>query len=379
MKKILTLILSSLFTSIMYGQILRTSTNESYSNGNWVNSSKVSYTYDWKNYLIKQVQENWDVSSSAWKNSYQFTYINNNDGTVQQNNMEIWGSPSSNSWNPYSRTIKTYNSAGKELTSTTEQYSNGNWVNSSKLSFTYDGNNYLIKQVQENWDISSSAWKNSYQFTYINNNDGTVQQNNMEIWGSPSSNSWNSYSRTIKTYNSAGKELTSTAEQYSNGNWVNSSKLSFTYDGNNYLIKQVQENWDVSSSAWKNSYQFTYINNNDGTVQQNNMEIWGSPSSNSWNPYSRTINTYDLINSIEDITEMEMSIFPNPTSDFIKIEVVKSANTKILIMNLQGQQLITQEGKGNVFQISVDNLPKGTYLIKLEQSNATSTRSFIKM
>lgn len=53
MKKITLLLFCTLTSLIIYGQNVQTITYENWSNENWQNSSKYSYTYDNNNHLIK--------------------------------------------------------------------------------------------------------------------------------------------------------------------------------------------------------------------------------------------------------------------------------------------------------------------------------------
>lgn len=70
------------------------------------------------------------------------------------------------------------------------------------------------------------------------------------------------------------------------------------------------------------------------------------------------------------------SIHPNPASDFITIETANQKQATIL--NLNGQELITQEVSDPKTQIDVSGLPSDIYLVKLVGKKGVQVGKFIK-
>jgi YD repeat-containing protein len=80
------------------------------------------------------------------------------------------------------------------------------WVNSYQNTYTYDANNNLTSELDQDWN--GSAWENSSQYIY--------------------------------TYD-ANNNLTSELWQDWNGSaWVNSSQYIYTYDANNNLTSEMK-------------------------------------------------------------------------------------------------------------------------------------------
>ncbi len=73
-------------------------------------------------------------------------------------------------------------------------------------------------------------------------------------------------------------------------------------------------------------------------------------------------------------TNLELSIYPNPTIDFIHINADKELN--ISLINLRGQVL--QSTNGKVVQMDVRSLSAGTYLLKCTDGESSTTRRIIK-
>lgn len=76
-----------------------------------------------------------------------------------------------------------------------------------------------------------------------------------------------------------------------------------------------------------------------------------------------------------NISEQSPIIYPNPAKDFIKIENIK--NTKIEIVNIQGQNIINKTINSNNTKINIKNLKSGIYFLKIFDKNKTSTHKFI--
>ena len=71
----------------------------------------------------------------------------------------------------------------------------------------------------------------------------------------------------------------------------------------------------------------------------------------------------------EDITDIdeiaEINIYPNPTKDFLKIEIQEYIDDNLIITDLTGKTLITKAVTSNNIEIDVSSLNSGLYLIKI--------------
>ncbi|WP_124981117.1 T9SS type A sorting domain-containing protein [Nonlabens xiamenensis] len=79
--------------------------------------------------------------------------------------------------------------------------------------------------------------------------------------------------------------------------------------------------------------------------------------------------------STHDLTTVKASLYPNPASDIMNVELFNSAFAKAYIYNLQGQQVATSIEAS----IPVADLQAGMYLIKVETTDgATVSQKFVK-
>lgn len=94
--------------------------------------------------------------------------------------------------------------------------------------------------------------------------------------------------------------------------------------------------------------------------------------------YSKSVKRdYSLhaVTGITKITELEFKLYPNPTSDVVTIELPENSlkNAEISVLDLNNR-LIFRLPKtnfmiaGNQCSFSVNNLPKGVYLVQVKKN-----------
>ncbi|MFI5195784.1 MAG: T9SS type A sorting domain-containing protein [Chitinophagales bacterium] len=74
------------------------------------------------------------------------------------------------------------------------------------------------------------------------------------------------------------------------------------------------------------------------------------------------------------MTNNKIEIYPNPTTTELTITSTNKL-TKVAISNLLGQTVYTHEYNTEQVQVSVADLPKGIYFVKV---NGTEVRKFVK-
>ena len=101
----------------------------------------------------------------------------------------------------------------------------------------------------------------------------------------------------------------------------------------------------------------------------------GGPAGNNSNFIG--IDTFSLVRpalAVSDANKARISIYPNPTKDYLKV----SSNSKITaveIFDISGKKVRAELVDGKV---DVQNLAKGSYLIKITDASGATTQKFIK-
>ena len=77
---------------------------------------------------------------------------------------------------------------------------------------------------------------------------------------------------------------------------------------------------------------------------------------------------------IDDLNQLDISIYPNPTSDTVNIDS-SSSQLKVVVFDILGKQVLN---KPNTNSVDVSSLSKGAYFIKVSDGIKSSTKRFVK-
>jgi hypothetical protein len=93
---------------------------------------------------------------------------------------------------------------------------------------------------------------------------------------------------------------------------------------------------------------------------------WFAGSYTSWSPATPPSLPEGYVLFNVDGNELpKLSIYPNPANDFVSIELDKSSD--ILVVDLQGKQVLRQVGQIGVNTLDLSTVSNGTYFIELEK------------
>ncbi|MBN2890318.1 MAG: T9SS type A sorting domain-containing protein [Bacteroidales bacterium] len=84
------------------------------------------------------------------------------------------------------------------------------------------------------------------------------------------------------------------------------------------------------------------------------------------------------VEAIDQVVEFGISIFPNPTSDFININSSEIANFDVKIIDVDGRNIVNQNVTGNQTQIDFTNFANGIYILSITKNNQVQTFKIIK-
>lgn len=396
MKKI-TLLVLFVFTITTQGQNkLLSSIHESNYSGTWEKNYGNNYEYDSNNNLIAETFLQWDSVSSTWKILEKTNYTYNLANKVTQEIGQEWNATANSFVNSY-RDTYTYTN-GNFTSQVAEVWENSAWVNEWRIVLTYNGNNLPVSALSYNWE--NSQWENE--------------------------------ERVQLSYDANNKNTSYTNEEYIGGQWVNSIKSLIDYNVNNKIIAERSAEWDDFNSLWKETYRTDYELDATGnrTIETNTdikntfkyreeytydsfnlMNNFAHPfrdktgidylsedmpyvnrllvansfsynsSTNTYQNSSKT--TYNYNSAITLDTQniekelVTVSVFPNPTQDFLSIQASSdTAIDKLEITDLSGKKLLQQSQ--NTTQVDVQNLSKGMYILTVFSGDKKYQNKFMK-
>ncbi len=160
-------------------------------------------------------------------------------------------------------------------------------------------------------------------------------------------------------------------------NFKNSTGISAIY---------LQKGSSVSKS-WSTTYDRLAVVGGDGKILFKGNQAAGSDAGKVMDIIQQALN--NLMTPVTDFSAQEKSSlgqnFPNPVLDNTKIEfsITEPANTVLTISDISGKVIATPVNRffpaGNhTLEISMNDIPGGIYLYKIEAGNFTSVRKMIK-
>lgn len=136
-----------------------------------------------------------------------------------------------------------------------------------------------------------------------------------------------------------------------------------------YIIEGASVNDTIAVTAYDNDY----MPGKKSTNWQNENMLNGHESA-----YSFELHFPLGINTEEKTADF--SIYPNPVKDKLVVELKNLSNVNMLsIINMQGKTIKTIQLTEKQTEISMDDLSKGMYLVKLRDDKGISMRKIIKM
>ena len=75
-------------------------------------------------------------------------------------------------------------------------------------------------------------------------------------------------------------------------------------------------------------------------------------------------------------TNMNVSVYPNPTSDFLRVKL-NSTESQISVINDNGQIVAAQKFSSENPMVDVSNLPNGNYLVQVKTATETTTKNIV--
>lgn len=351
------------------GELKLTHATEEYYNGSdWIESGTTSYIYGGNN--IIEIISPWD------RTIYTYTASNKIATEIDQDNGE-------NS----SKIAYTYNSNGEITQELYEDWENSTWNKSSKIDFVYTNNRVTSANVTE-WD--GSNWvlgEDSGVYLLEYNNDGNVSYIVHEFdW---SGSAWDSKSRSVLVYNANNKILSEEEEEWNGSNWVSGEyKEEFVYDVNGNQINR-KETYVEDGKEVIDEEIFTFVNNvlmSDykhpfvladidillGRTQFVNKLLSKADADNTY----RTVYHYnDDIASVDKIAKVNLTVYPNPTKDFIFIEEDNFTVENVEVFNILGKKV-----KATIkSHFSIKEFPSGVYVLKINTTGGkTITTKVVK-
>ena len=359
--------------------LLEEDTHQYWGNNSWGNdrSNTYTYTYDSNNNVFTKATGNNSLST------YTYDSDNNMLTDLSQNRID-------NAWVNSTLRTYTYDSNNNRLTDLFQKWVNNSWENALLFTYTYDSNNNRLTELPQKWQNDSwvNDWFNAHTYTYDSNNNLLTKLDELN------------YLSTY-TYDSNNNVLNKLIQDRSDNSWSNMGLITYACDFDNNTVTELWQRW--INNSWVNTYQYlrTYDENGNGTSVEFRIcleEGW-QPANNLVSGLKLYYNNmqsyffggdYKMTASyvkVSDIntaipkpvapSELNISIYPNPTTGELRIENCESRIKDIKIFDAIGNKLPLCREKAEG-KIDISHLPAGIYFVQITTEKGVVTKKIMK-
>lgn len=360
---------------------------------NWYKTYLLTNSYYSDNQIHEQEWVEWNTSTNSWNTQMSVYNKFDEQGKIVENFMRYWDNETQ-SFYMGNKEIYTYNLNGTVATLQNKDwdaYSNS-WQNWSTVTYTYNEDNLLEHQIE----ITING--NYLQIFYTYDSENRLETVTEQVWWD---GEWLNFSKETNSYNIDNQIETKLVENYDD-NWYNSYLFSYTYNENGLLIEEEEHNYTDVYSSLLNIY--TYDENGNETSYE--LSEWNGSS---WSAFYKVIDNYDdnqnqtefysqaiengswvnflkeeyiwnhygTANIFED--EKYINLYPNPSENFVFIQLPEiQASINIEIFDINGKKIDGFRTKNSIEQINVNDYISGIYFVKIRGINISKTLKFLK-
>lgn len=340
----------------------------------------------------------WDMS-----NGYKSNFTYNPNGTPSE---EISQQYSNGVWTNTWRDVSTYNAAGKLVEEITYEWLNGAWVPEEKYTLTYNAAGLLQNEQESVW--VNNAWEPDYRVTYNYQGAATApfevieQEYTNGVWVNEErmtnitwrnfnnwetlayteqgwvNNAWENEEQTTTVYDAFGGYV-ETDKVWMNNAWVNGWRYSESYDSRKNWTGYKSEEW--LNNAWtvnsETQYQHTYNATDD--ITETIIRYWDSQNNTMRNAERRVFSNFLRISGTSaERPELVASLYPNPTTDYLNIELKEQAPATATLHDLTGRLVRSEMLPAGQTRVDVSALKAGIYLLQVQNKKGTFTTRIVK-
>jgi hypothetical protein len=354
----------------------------------WVGKSKTENSYDTKGNSTIQISYEWDKNANKWVGKGKTEYTYNSNGNATAEIRSDWDVATSK-WVGWMKYERTFNSGGnKTLEICSYTSSPGIWYVSYKSESTYDSKGNLTVQLNSNWYEQDKKWVANFKYEHSYDSRGNETLYASYQWDI-AANKWIGSYKDENTFDSNGNVIINISYDWDiyTDKWVINYKDESTIDSNGNLSLMTSYERDKTTGilvlsdktevSWNNSF-------TDFILPEDYMEIsffkhmltgyigytWDSGSSQ-WKSFEKSAFYYtgQNITGIQENRTSSVSIYPNPATDFLIINLKDVSKPAVIeLFDIQGKKMISTLLPINS-QISVSQLKSGMYLYTVNQNS----------
>lgn len=395
-------------TSYDANQNISETVRENWTNGSWVKLTKYLYQYNSAGNRTEVIYQIWNTTSNGWRNNGRIVNAYNSNQSLTKKETYNWDG---SAWQISTRQEMMYSSSNELIRHDFYIFSNGVFEKQERRDYQYSFgllSNYTryLPDAFGNWFIKSrelrlingsanppyntltriqprdtlnSVWVDSLRISYTHSSSGLLLQTESDQFN-PANSVWTSVSRSQFDYNPSNQLIEEKNESYqsSSSSFRNTTRRVLSYANN--LVDQIIYYINDGNNGWKTSTSsnFTY-NSNDSLIYQLEQDLSGSAGV----PTNQYFYHYQAIpvgvrNNFKLLTKA--ALYPNPSDGLLRIQTDEKleGELQLSIYNIEGKIVWSQITTQAIQDISINTsrLSSGSYFLQLQNISSGNTQQF---
>jgi hypothetical protein len=346
----------------------------------WVFLQKNTFSYDAQGNTLSDENANYNASTSQWElfSGGLNTYSYNAQNQISEQISQVYDYDAG-SYGYDSREFNfTYNAFGNPLSWEEQLWDGAQWQNASRYTYSYDVNGFPIEAQVFEWDADAQeyvSWQLFSDLEWYNWNgdfDNSLPAYILTSYYNDVTSSWEIDSRINYTYgvNNSVEEID---QKYVGNVFINDFRGTQNFDAQGRLTLDKGEDWYVAASAWEISYEeantYTY-DGNDNLIQEINQQYDLNEALliNTKRHDYASYQDFDNTTSISEQNVESLQLYPNPMNESttVLLNNLNETPERIQLTDLSGKDVktIVVTNETSVV-INRDELKAGMYLVQV--------------
>ena len=340
--------------SISASKLINSSITDINVDGLWEHQNKSEFEKDNTGNTIREEYFYW--SDNNWVLTNGKKSVRENISANQYTETDLAFDDNTKMYLPIMKRI--YNiSNGKTDEIISQEFNNNNWNNLYAEAYDYNASGEITGMFYLTWN--GAQWENKELYTNINWHDYAKKQLNtieLKVW---KNETWVSDQKAVFQYKMNGG-VSSISFVNIDNEWVYSYRLNEDYDMHNnpksYKVEMYENNaW---TTLMESEMEYTYDQQN--RLVESIITIYDGSA---WHNLSKEVITYKTNTGIAQ-QKAELKVYPNPTTDFIQLNMKEASAGTLNIYNVSGQLLISQHIENTEeARVNLNELTAGTYIV----------------
>ncbi len=144
--------------------------------------------------------------------------------------------------------------------------------------------------------------------------------------------------------------------------------LNITSDGNVGIgVDDPVEKVEVNGNVLIKDNNALILTSPNGTQYKITVDDYGNLTTEA----VVSTNSVDSLSSLETIVDADVEIYPNPTQSKISVNINKTdlSDVNVELYDIKGKLVFMQNFNSSQFDCNINNLSKGTYIVRIKDSN----------